>query len=33
MKPLLALRLLTAGFAFAQTPDLTLAGDKNGLII
>jgi len=33
MKPLLALLLLSASFAFAQTPDLTLARDKNWLII
>lgn len=33
MKPLLAFLLLTTGFAFAQSPDLTLARDKNWLVI
>ncbi len=33
MKPLLAFLLLTTGLTFAQTPDLTLARDKNWLII
>jgi len=33
MKPLLALLLLVTSLAFAQTPDLTLARDKNWLVI
>ena len=33
MKPLLTFLLLTTSFAFAQTPDLTLARDKNWLVI
>jgi len=33
MKPLLALLLLSASFAFSQTPDLTLTRDKNWLVI
>jgi len=33
MKPLLALLLLSTSLAFAKTPDLTLARDKNWLVI